>query len=210
MVRDVVRRRLARMLMNLIDFRLPATGFASPLVLWTACHERGQRMAQLLSRLLEHWTAEGPSEHVNVTAVDVRRYFDEAAPRHHQDEDVDLFPRLLRRLDISGTTESDRLSDLIKRLDTEHREMETLWPATRAATILASKARTSRRISASRPSSKRCSPCTGMKAWRASVASGSTTRCGAARQRTLPACIKCLGVITCRAAAITCGPWFKV
>jgi hemerythrin-like domain-containing protein len=121
------------MLMNLIDFRLPATGFASPLVLWTACHERGQRMAQLLSRLLEHWTAQGPSEHVNVTAVDVRRYFDEAATRHHQDEDVDLFPRLLRRLDISGTTESDRLSDLIKRLDTEHREMETLWPAMRAA-----------------------------------------------------------------------------
>jgi hemerythrin-like domain-containing protein len=119
--------------MDLIDFRLPASGFESPLLLWLACHERGQRVAQLLLRLTEHWTAHGPSDAINVTARDVRRYFDEAAPRHQQDEDLDLFPRLMRRLDLSGAAGGERLADVLQRLDGEHREMDRLWPAVRDA-----------------------------------------------------------------------------
>jgi hypothetical protein len=119
--------------MDIIDFRLTAAGFNSPLLLWLACHERGLRVAQLLHRLLEHWTTQGPSDAVNVTALDVRRYFEEAGPRHQQDEDLDIFPRLLKRLDISGTGDGERLSTVLQRLDKEHREMDTLWPAARAA-----------------------------------------------------------------------------
>lgn len=102
-------------------------------MLWLACHERGQRVAQLLQRLLEHWTAQGPSEAANVTALDVRRYFEDAGPRHQQDEELDIFPRLLKRLDLSGTADGERLSTVLQRLDNEHRAMDDLWPATRSA-----------------------------------------------------------------------------
>ena len=32
------------------------------------------------------------------SATSIRRYFNEAAPRHHEDEEIDLFPRLPQRL----------------------------------------------------------------------------------------------------------------
>lgn len=101
--------------------------------LWIACHERGQRVARLLQRLLEHWTAQGPSDAVNVTAIDVRRYFEEAGRRHQQDEDFDILPRLLKRLDISGGADGERLSTVLRRLDNEHREMGAHWPEVREA-----------------------------------------------------------------------------
>ena len=52
-----------------------------------------QRFAALLGRLAEHLGTHGANEDAQVTATSIRRYFNEAAPRHHEDEEVDLFPR---------------------------------------------------------------------------------------------------------------------
>ncbi len=119
--------------MGTIDFRTPAAGFDQPLELWLACHDRVRRMCTLLQRLLEHLRESGADEQARVTAVSIRRYFDEAAPRHHEDEEVDLFPRLLQRLE--GRTESEAVGvrNAIALLQSDHREMGRTWSILREA-----------------------------------------------------------------------------
>lgn len=107
-----------------IDFRTPDAGFDQPLELWLACHQRVQRFAALLSRLAEHMRAQGPDEDAQVTAASIRRYFNEAAPRHHEDEEVDMFPRLRERLDA----QSDRtVLDVLDQVEADHLEMAGVW-----------------------------------------------------------------------------------
>jgi hemerythrin-like domain-containing protein len=116
--------------MDFIDFRLPAEGFAQPLMLWLACHQRGQRVALLLQRLLAHLREHGPSEATRVTAAEVGRYLEQAAPRHHDDEEIDLFPRLRRRLDVlqPGLTHFQVSSTVraLDRLQRDHGELDAL------------------------------------------------------------------------------------
>lgn len=115
-----------------IDFRTPGAGFDQPLELWMACHERVQRFAALLARLAEHVRENGADEDAQVTATSIRRYFNEAAPRHHEDEEVDLFPRLRERLDAGG----DRtVLDVLDQVEADHLDMARLW--TRLDAVLA-------------------------------------------------------------------------
>ena len=123
--------------MEFVDFRFPAQGFSSPLVLWDACHQRAQRVALLLQRLFSHLQAHGPSDATRVTASEVGRYFDEAGPRHHHDEDLDLFPRLRRSLDrqpalLAGRTAEQTVAAL-ERLDSDHARLDDLWQQVRVA-----------------------------------------------------------------------------
>lgn len=113
-----------------IDFRTPGAGFDQPVEMWLACHERVQRFAALLSRLAEHLRNQGADEDAQVTAASIRRYFNEAAPRHHEDEEVDLFPRLRDRLDAQG----DRtVLEVLDQVEADHLEMAGLWKVLDAA-----------------------------------------------------------------------------
>jgi pyridoxamine 5'-phosphate oxidase len=116
-----------------IDFRSPAAGFDQPLALWHACHERVARMTNLLERLVEHLKTHPVDEAAGVTASTVRRYFDEAAPRHHEDEEADLFPRLLARLERAPhRPDAQRIAAQVRRLLHDHAEMDSLWASLRA------------------------------------------------------------------------------
>ena len=107
-----------------IDFRTPGAGFDQPIEMWLACHQRVERFAALLGRLAEHVGAQGADEDAQVTATSIRRYFNEAAPRHHEDEEVDMFPRLRERLD----SERDRtVLDVLDQVEADHLEMAGLW-----------------------------------------------------------------------------------
>lgn len=123
--------------MEFIDFRLPMEGFAQPLLLWGACHQRGQRVALLLQRLFEHLELHGPSDATRVTAAEVRRYLVEAAPRHHADEDVDLFPRLRRQIDARGKCipEAGRAVEALDVLERDHVRLEDQWQRVQAALV---------------------------------------------------------------------------
>jgi hemerythrin-like domain-containing protein len=123
--------------MEFIDFRLPMEGFAQPLLLWSACHQRGQRVALLLQRLFEHLELHGPSDATRVTAAEVRRYLVEAAPRHHADEDVDLFPRLRRQIDARGKCipEAGRAMEALDVLESDHPRLEDQWQRVQAALV---------------------------------------------------------------------------
>jgi hemerythrin-like domain-containing protein len=112
---------------TLIDFRTPAAGFDQPLELWLACHDRVRRMTGLLERLLEHLGNMGADDAARVTAATIRRYFDEAAPRHHEDEEVDLFPLLRRLLPARAPERLPEVEQALARLEADHASLGRVW-----------------------------------------------------------------------------------
>ncbi len=88
-------------------------------------------MTSLLERLREHIAANGADEPARVTATSIRRYFDEAAPRHHEDEEVDLFPLLRRLLPAKAPRKARSVNAALDRLENDHVEMGKLWQSLR-------------------------------------------------------------------------------
>lgn len=89
----------------------PAPGFDDPLAVLAACHGKIQRYSSALAAL-----ARGDVDAAQV-AGDIRRYFDTAGRHHHQDEECDLFPLLVRH-GIDGAA-----------LAGEHQRLDALWAA---------------------------------------------------------------------------------
>jgi iron-sulfur cluster repair protein YtfE (RIC family) len=109
--------------------RAPAAGFEAPFEMLGACHERVERMLGLLAKLQHHVLVHGWDESVANAVHDVMRYFDQAAPLHHEDEERHVFPPLLAGDDAV-------LRRVVQRLQQDHRDMEAAWVAARA--VLAS------------------------------------------------------------------------
>jgi len=105
-------------------FETPAASFEQPFEMLEACHDRVRRSLGLLERLIAHVDARGHDAASRDAARDVLRYFDVAAPLHHQDEELHVFPRLLG----SGDAE---LMAAAERLRTEHERMSALWASLR-------------------------------------------------------------------------------
>jgi hemerythrin-like domain-containing protein len=100
----------------------PAAGFDQPFALLDACHERVQRSLALLLRLAEHLVQHGADAQAADAARDVMRYFDLAAPLHHEDEERHVLPRL--RAAGHGA--------LAQRLQDDHAALAALWQPVRA------------------------------------------------------------------------------
>lgn len=100
-------------------------GFDEPLAFLAACHQRVLRAIDTLERLLPHLASRGVDADAMTAAQAVLRYFDEAAPLHHADEESDLFPVLLARAEQPD----DRATafDLTARLMVEHRGFTRCW-----------------------------------------------------------------------------------
>ena len=101
-------------------FASPAVGFDQPFEMLHACHDRVERTLSLLARLVAHVQAHGHGEDTRSAARDVLRYFDLAAPHHHQDEERHVLPLLLASDDAAQRA-------LAEQLVAEHRRMEALW-----------------------------------------------------------------------------------
>ena len=89
-----------------------------------ACHDRVERLLGLLERLAGHLRAHGGDASARQAALDVMRYFDQAAPAHHDDEERHVFPVLARSPDLA-------MASLAERLRSEHRELTRQWAALR-------------------------------------------------------------------------------
>ena len=111
---------------NLPGHRAPAAGLESPFKMLLACHERVNRSLELLRRLQVHLQDKGLDNDARQAARDVMRYFDIAAPLHHQDEDLHVFPPLLQ-----GQGLDPKLREVVTKLIHDHRAMETHWSAAR-------------------------------------------------------------------------------
>lgn len=108
-------------------FNAPGVGFEDPFAMLQACHERVQRTQDLLARLRAHVLQHGADGDARHAARDVLRYFDIAAPLHHQDEELHVFP-LLR----ANAPADAELQALVRRLQQDHVCMTADWAAARA------------------------------------------------------------------------------
>lgn len=97
--------------------RAPAAGFDEPFEMLAACHERVERMLGLLERTMAHVDAHGADDDARQAARDVMRYFDQAAPHHHEDEERHVLPAL--RAQGRGA--------LADRLHEDHQLMAEAW-----------------------------------------------------------------------------------
>jgi len=102
----------------------PAPGFEEPFAMLEACHERVERMLTLLGRLREHLATHGCDASAREAARDVMRYFDQAAPQHHRDEELHVFPPLIAQADHA-------IVAVVRRLQQDHLLMESRWQQAR-------------------------------------------------------------------------------
>lgn len=105
-------------------FDAPGVGFEQPFAMLEACHERVQRTLTLLQRLRDHVREHGADEPARQAARDVLRYFDIAAPLHHEDEELHVFPLLLAQA-------VPEVRALVQHLQQDHGHMVADWAAAR-------------------------------------------------------------------------------
>jgi hemerythrin-like domain-containing protein len=115
----------------------PAAGFEQPFEMLEACHERVHRMLALLARLRGHLREHGADVQAQQAARDVMRYFDQAAPQHHLDEELHVFPPLLAQGEA-------RVVQVVQRLRQDHVQMESRWQAAREVLAAVAEARVQR------------------------------------------------------------------
>lgn len=95
----------------------PSAGFDQPFEMLAACHARMERSLDLLERLGRHLHDKGCDAQARSAAADVLRYFDIAAPLHHQDEELHVLPQL----------RAQGQAGLAARLRADHQVMEHDW-----------------------------------------------------------------------------------
>ncbi|MEK8047613.1 hemerythrin domain-containing protein [Ideonella margarita] len=106
----------------------PAAGTEAPFELLAACHERLQRSLGLLQRLLNHVAqlpGQMPDEQATRAAVDVMRYFDVAAPLHHEDEERHIIPAL-------QASDDPQLMAAAQQMLADHAQFRAVWLTLRA------------------------------------------------------------------------------
>lgn len=106
--------------MNSLIGSAAAPTFDAPLEMLRACHGRIEAQCLTLTRLGEHLSKQGCDEQAVQAARAILRYFDTAGQYHHQDEELDLFPRLI-------ATHDQTVTALVTRLLQEHHGLEAAW-----------------------------------------------------------------------------------
>lgn len=103
----------------------PAASWEQPFDMLRACHERVFRMLDLLAKLQGHVAQHGADTTAAQAATDVMRYFDQAAPLHHLDEEEQVFP-------IALAQGSGAVQAAVRELQHDHGAMAEAWAALRA------------------------------------------------------------------------------
>lgn len=118
-----------------------SASFAAPIDLLDDFHEIMRRHARALCALADQCeAAHFPAREQRDTALAVLRCFDEAALRHHRDEEEDLFPALVN---AAPAEELNAVRDLLFRLRRDHRRLEVQWqPLSRMVAAIAQGQRT--------------------------------------------------------------------
>lgn len=114
-------------------FESPGVGFEQPFELLHACHDRVRRTLTLLDMLVDYVMTQGHDDKSRTAAERVLRYFDLAAPLHHEDEELHVFPPLLDNGDAA-------LRDAVQQLQSDHRRMQVLWAVLRGPLLSLAKA----------------------------------------------------------------------
>ena len=91
-----------------------------PLELLYACHDRVRHFAALIGKLAPYLAERGVDDEAQQAAANALRYFEQALPLHHADEEEDVFPALRSLRDV-------RLNAAIESAHDEHLALDRLW-----------------------------------------------------------------------------------
>jgi hemerythrin-like domain-containing protein len=102
--------------------------FSQPLDALKGCHNRTRAQCDMLRELAKHLPSHGCDAWAQQAASNILRYFDGAGRHHEEDEEHDLFPRMIA---AAAGQAAERIALLTARLEREHREMAEMWLALR-------------------------------------------------------------------------------
>lgn len=103
-------------------------GFEDPVEILNACHDKVRHFASLTIRLRDHLQHVGLDAAALEAASRIRRYFNQAAVLHHEDEELDLFPALMSLdVDLISRSSKESLSLSIQSLQREHETLGEAW-----------------------------------------------------------------------------------
>jgi iron-sulfur cluster repair protein YtfE (RIC family) len=91
-----------------------------PLELLYACHEKVRHFTSLGVRLAAHVETHGADAEAKEAATSILRYFEQALPLHHIDEEADVFPALRALHDT-------QVDNSIAKLLEEHLRLDAQW-----------------------------------------------------------------------------------
>jgi pyridoxamine 5'-phosphate oxidase len=101
-----------------------APDFSQPIAVLKHCHDKIRQQLATLQNLLDHVPQHGSDAQAQQAAHSVMRYFNQAAPHHHADEEHDLLPMLT----ATATGEDAAvLQKLTPEILAEHQQMDSLW-----------------------------------------------------------------------------------
>lgn len=101
-----------------------APGFEQPLAVLKHCHDRIRKQLSTLAKLLPHLEKNGADHEAQNAVLAILKYFQNAAPLHQDDEEVDLLPELQRCAQGSDAT---LLTSLLPIILQQHSQMADHW-----------------------------------------------------------------------------------
>jgi len=101
-----------------------APDFDQPVAVLKHCHGRIRKQLATLEKLLAHLPRHGADEQARQAAQAVLKYFDKAAPLHHDDEEQDLIPMLHA---VAQGEDAATLQALAPVILQDHKDMDAMW-----------------------------------------------------------------------------------
>ncbi|MFC0131152.1 pyridoxamine 5'-phosphate oxidase [Massilia eurypsychrophila] len=101
-----------------------APGFDQPVAVLKHCHDRIRKQLATLQKLLDHLPRHGADEQARDAARAVMKYFDQAAPLHHADEEENLVPMLQA---VAQGEDAATLAVLVPSILQDHDAMDAMW-----------------------------------------------------------------------------------
>ena len=101
-----------------------APGFDQPIAVLKHCHDKIRKQLATMEKLVPHLATRGADDEARQAAAAVLKYFDKAAPLHHEDEEHDLVPMLSA---VAQGADAALLAQLVPGILDEHRQMDGMW-----------------------------------------------------------------------------------
>ena len=101
-----------------------APDFDQPVAVLKHCHDRIRKQLKTLQQLAGPAATDAGPDELQKAAAAVLRYFEKAAPQHHEDEECDLLPMLV---EIARDDDAALLDTVITEVLDEHNQMSLLW-----------------------------------------------------------------------------------
>lgn len=101
-----------------------APSFDQPLAVLKHCHDRIRKQLSTLEKLLPHLEQHGADAEAQKAVLAVLKYFQNAAPLHHEDEEVDLLPTLVQ---TAQAADAELLATLLPKILQQHEHMAAQW-----------------------------------------------------------------------------------